>query len=431
MHQRFEALGGRVHVLEGMAGTRRLTAVAAESDLIVDALLGTGFRGPLRHPLREVVAILNEARASGAEVVAVDIPSGLDADTGSVPGACVEADLTVTLGFAKVGCFVDPGRAAVGELEVVDIGIPAAAATHLPERYRLLAAEEAARLLPPRARSDHKGRFGRLLVIGGSVGFLGAAGMAGLAALRAGGGLVTIAVPESLEGALASRSAETMTLGWPETGRGTLSLRAVDQALAAMAAADAVALGPGLSREPETAELIRHLVGRMTCPLVLDADGLNAFAGRLDELRTKSGRIILTPHVGEMARLTGRDRVAVETGRLELPGEVAAATGQVVLLKGSPSVVAAPGRAAVLCERGNPGMATAGSGDVLSGVILGLLGQGLAPYDAAAMGMVVHAAAGDRAALRLGEVGLVAGDIASEIPVVLRRLLTKRTWEVG
>jgi NAD(P)H-hydrate epimerase len=414
-----------------MAERQRLTEVAAESDLIIDALLGTGFRGPLRNPLREVVAILNDARTGGAEVIAVDVPSGLDADTGSVPGGCVEADLTITLGFAKVGCFVDPGRVAVGELEVVDIGIPLAAAAHLPERYRLLAAEEAAQLLPPRSRSDHKGRFGRLLVIGGSVGFLGAAGMAGMAALRAGGGTVTVAVPESLEGELASRAAETMTLGWPETGRGTLSVRAVDQALAAAEAADAVALGPGLSREPETAELIRHLVGRIQCPLVLDADGLNAFAGRLDELGTGSGRIVLTPHVGEMARLTGRDRVVVEAERLRLPGEVAAEIGQVVLLKGSPSVVSAPGRATVLCERGNPGMATAGAGDVLTGVILGLLGQGLAPYDAAAMGMVVHAAAGDRAALRLGEAGLVAGDLVSEIPIVLRRLMTKRTWEVG
>jgi NAD(P)H-hydrate epimerase len=435
MLARFEALGGRVHVLRGTAGHpaghRRLAAAAEESDLIVDALFGTGFHGELNGLHSEVIAILNEARAGGAEVVAIDVPSGLDADTGAVPGGCIEADLTVTLGFAKVGCFLDPGREAVGELEVADLGIPDGAASLVPERYRLLAATEAAELLPPRSRTAHKGRFGRLVVIGGSAGFLGAAGMAGMAALRAGGGLVTIAVPESLEEALAARAAETMTLGLPETGRRTLSIRAVDQVLAAVAEADAVAIGPGLSREPETAELIRYLVGRIACPIVLDADGLNAFAGRLSELQAADGPMILTPHVGEMARLSGRDPVAVEAERLGFPSAVAAATGHVVLLKGSPSLVAAPGRAVVLCERGNPGMATAGAGDVLAGVILGFLGQGLEPYDAAAMGMVVHAAAGDRAADRLGEAGLVAGDILSEIPAVLRRLSTKRTWEVG
>jgi hydroxyethylthiazole kinase-like uncharacterized protein yjeF len=430
MRTRFEALGAAVYEL-GEPAAGRLPAVAAASELIVDALLGTGATGKPRRPLAEVIAIIGEARAGGAHVIAIDVPSGLDADTGATPGACVDADLTVTLGFAKVGCFVDPGRGATGELEVVDLGIPAAATDRSPERFRLLDPESAAALLPPRARSDHKGRFGRLLVIGGSVGFLGAAGMAGIAALRAGGGLVTVAVPASLEDALAARMPETMTLGLPETGRRTLSVRAVDEALAAAARADAVALGPGLSREPETAELVRWLVGKIDRPLVLDADGLNAFAGRLDELESAGGQLILTPHVAEMARLTGLDPVAVENARLTLPGEAARRTGQVVLLKGSPSVVAAPDQPAVLCERGNPGMATAGAGDVLTGIILGLLGQRLTPYDAAAMGMVVHAAAGDRAAQRLGEAGVVAGDILGEVPAVLRRLATKRTWEVG
>ena len=430
MRARYAALGASVYGLAEPAA-RRLPAIAEASELIIDALLGTGATGEPRHPLAEVIAIIQAARARGAHVIAIDVPSGLDADTGALPGACVEADLTVTLGFAKVGCYVDPGREAVGELEVVDIGIPSEAAGRLPERYRLLDAETAAELLPPRARSDHKGRFGRLLVIGGSVGFLGAAGLAGIAALRAGGGLVTVAVPESLADVLAAKAPETMTLGLPETGRRTLSVRAVDEALAAAEGADAVALGPGLSREPETAELIRWLVRKIERPLVLDADGLNAFAGRLDELRSAGGPVILTPHVGEMARLVGLDPESVENRRLTLPTEVARETGQVVLLKGSPSVVAAPDQPAVLCERGNPGMATGGAGDVLTGIILGFLGQRLTPYDAAAMGMVVHAAAGDRVAARLGEAGVIAGDLVSEVPAVLRRLAIKRTWEVG
>jgi NAD(P)H-hydrate epimerase len=186
-----------------------------------------------------------------------------------------------------------------------------------------------------------------------------------------------------------------------------------------------------LSRDLETAELVRHLVHAVEKPVVLDADGLNAFAGRIDELAGIRARLILTPHAGEMARLVGLDRGAVDADRLRLPESVAARIGHVVLLKGSPSVVAAADRPVVLSEHGNPGMATAGAGDVLTGVILGLLGQGLSPYDAAALGMVLHAVAGDRAAHRIGEAGLVAGDIMAEVPQVIELLVRHRTWEVA
>ncbi len=422
--ERYLAMGGVVGSLANEPDWQRFRAAAQEADLIVDALLGTGFRGPVRGSLVDVIEIVN---ASAAEIVAVDIPSGLDADSGEVDGACIEADLTVTFGFPKLGCVVDPGRDVSGELEIVDIGLVAEAIQRLEERFRLIDDELAASLVPVRRANDHKGRFGRLLVVGGSAGFTGAVALAGRAALRVGGGLATVAVPVSCWDLLAGKLTEVMTLGLPETGRRTVSVRAVDDILAAAERADAVALGPGMSREPETAELVRHLVHQIETPIVLDADGLNAFEGRVEELAATRARIILTPHVGEMARLTGLEPPRVEMERLHLPGRLAAAIGQVVLLKGSPSVVAASDEPTTICPRGNPGMATAGAGDVLTGVILGLLGQGLAPYEAAWLGMFVHARAGDRAADRLGVRGLIAGDILEEAPLVLRELAGRKS----
>jgi NAD(P)H-hydrate epimerase len=421
--ERFEAMGSRARSLERETDWMRLGAATGEADVIVDALLGTGFRGAVTGVIARAIEIVN---AAGGEVVAVDIPSGLDADTGAANGPCVEADLTVTFGCAKVGCFVDPGRGFTGELQVVDIGIAAAALARLTPTYCLMDGADAAALVPARRRADHKGRFGRLLVIGGSAGLTGAVALAGEGALRAGGGLVTVAVPESLQDILAAKLTEVMTLALPETGRRTISVRAVDAILAAAERADAVAIGPGISRELETAELVRYLVRELARPLVLDADGLNAFSGRLDDLAATTTPLILTPHVVEMARITGIDPQSVETDRLHLPGRIARERGLVVLLKGSPSVVGAPDRPTVLSDRGNPGMATAGSGDVLTGVVLGLLGQGLAPDTAAALGMFVHGRAGDRAALRLGEHGLLAGDILSEVPAALGELVSGR-----
>jgi NAD(P)H-hydrate epimerase len=426
--ERYEALGRRVRELARAVDWDRLRTAVAEADLIIDGLLGTGFHGRVRGSLVDVIEIVNSAPA--AEVVAIDVPSGLDADSGAVDGPCIEADLTVTFGFAKVGCYVDPGRNFVGDLEVVEIGIAPTAVATVEDQFCLLDDTLASSLLPARAAADHKGRFGRLLVVGGSVGLTGAVAMAGTGALRSGGGLVTVAAPASLQPVLAASLTEVMTLPLPETGRRTISVLAVDEILAAAEGADAVALGPGVSREPETAELVRHLVRQIRGPLVLDADGLNAFEGRLDELGQASARLILTPHVGEMARLTGLAPPSVEADRLRLPGRVAEEIGQVVLLKGSPSVVAATGEATVLCDRGNPGMATAGAGDVLTGIILGFLGQGLTPYEAAALGMVVHARAGDHAAGRLGQHGVLAGDILAAVPEVLQDLVAQRDMGV-
>ncbi len=418
-YARYEALGARVRHLATEHDLSRLGAVLDDCDLVVDALLGTGFRGAVRGPMARVIERVN---ASPAFVIAVDVPSGLDADSGTVGGPAVAADLTVTFGCAKIGCYVDPGRGLCGDIEVVDIGIAAGALAAVPETYQLIDAAAAARLLPRREPADHKGRFGRLLVIGGSAGLTGAVAMAGEGALRAGGGLVTVALPRSLQDTLAAKLTEVMTLALPETGRRTISVRAVDEILAAAERADAVAIGPGISRELETAELVRYIVHELEKPIVLDADGLNAFEGRAPELARSRAELILTPHVVEMARISGLDPRAVETERLDLPGRFAGEIGHVVLLKGSPSVVGAPVAPTVLSSRGNPGMATAGSGDVLTGVILGLLGQGLVPREAAALGMFVHARAGDLAAGRLGEHGMIAGDILAEVPAVLRAL---------
>jgi NAD(P)H-hydrate epimerase len=422
-YQRYLSEGGVVHRLDqGGAAWDRLRREAEDADVIVDALLGPGFHGDLEGDLVDIIEILN---ASSAFAVSVDVPSGLEADTGQVSLACVLADLTVTFGCAKVGCFVEPGRAHAGRVETVDIGIAAAALDGSEVRFELITEDTASLLVPLRHPTDHKGDCGRVLVIGGSVGMSGAVALAGSAALSAGAGLVTVAAPESLNDALEAQLTEVMTLPLAETGRRGISVRAVDQLLAAAERADAVALGPGMTRDLEPRELVRFLVREIDAPIVLDADGLNAFEGAQDELAAARGRLVLTPHVGEMARLTGTDVRAVESRRLQLPGEVAERTGHVVLLKGSPSVVAAPARPLAIASAGNPGMATAGAGDVLTGIILALIGQGLLPEDAAILGMFVHAEAGDRAARALGIHGMVAGDLLAAVPQAMLGLVRR------
>jgi len=402
----------------GPVAWRRARRRLAETDLVVDALLGTGLSRPVEGLLARVMA---EVQRSGVEVAAVDIPSGLQGGTGAVPGPTLRASHTVTFCRPKWPHALPPASERCGRVHVVDIGIPSAAvaAEHptleWPEPFALAAD------LPDRPRGAHKGDFGHVLVIAGARGKGGAARMTMLAALRAGAGLVTAAVPRSLQGRLVSGAMEAMTEGLEETADGSLALAALPRLLRLIEGKNVVALGPGLTRHPETERLVRDLVRRIRIPLVLDADGLNAFEGDIDGLPGRRP-LILTPHPGEMARLAGISTRAVQGDRPGAAGGLARRLGCHVVLKGQRTIVARPDGRMSVNPTGNPGMATGGSGDILSGILAGLLAQGLEAGKATRLGVYLHGLAGDLAAARVGEMPLLARDIIEDFPRALRQL---------
>jgi len=392
---------------------------AAPGDVILDALLGTGLARAPEGAYAAAIARVGALRDGGARVVAVDVPSGLSSDTGQPLGPCVRADRTVTFGFAKRGLVLHPGAELAGDLEVADIGIPPAAAARVPVGCELLAEEEARALVPPRPPDAHKGDAGRVLVVAGSPGKSGAAHLALTGALRGGAGLVTLAAREEvLPFALAGRP-EAMSV--PLLGNGPLGDADLDPLLAAAKGMDAAVVGPGIPRGPETARLLRAFIERAGVPVVLDADALNALAERPGLVSGIPVPAILTPHPGEMARLVGGTIAAVQADRVALAAGRARAWGCVVVLKGARTVVAAPGAPAAVIPTGNPGMATGGTGDVLAGLAGALLAGHLPAFDAARAAAFVHGLAGDLAAARWGQRGLLASDLADAVGQVWAR----------
>jgi NAD(P)H-hydrate epimerase len=387
---------------------------AGVGDVVVDAIFGTGLRRAPEGAFAEAIARIDAARVAGARVVAVDVPSGLSADTGRPLGACVRADRTVTFGFLKRGLVLHPGVALAGEVSVDDIGIPAEAARRVPVECELLTDVEARVLVPPRAPDAHKGDAGRLLVVAGSPGKTGAAHLALTGALRGGAGLVTLAArAEVLPLALAGRP-EAMSVALP--GSGPLGRADLQALLAAARDADALVVGPGIPRGPETGELLRALLERAGKPAVLDADALNALAAGPALASGGGGApLLLTPHPGEMARLCGTTIADVQADRIGIATVAAREWCATVVLKGARTVVADPDAPPAIVPTGNAGLATGGTGDVLAGLCGALLAGGLPPAAAGRAGAWVHGRAGDLAARRFGERGLVAGDLGEAI----------------
>jgi NAD(P)H-hydrate epimerase len=414
---RLEKAGGQVEEVVGQGDLERLEKALAQADVAVDALLGTGFRGAPRPEMEQLIERL--ARA-GRPVVAIDLPSGVEADTGRVPGACVRAALTVTFGVPKIGQMFYPGRAHCGTLHLAEIGFPQEVIRSVPSTAFLLTRETMAELVPRREGDAHKGTCGSVVVVAGSAGMTGAAALAADTALLAGAGRVSLGVPASLNDILEVKLTEVMTRPLSEVRRRRcLSRRALGEILELLEGAQVLALGPGLGRYRETVELVRCLVKRCNLPLVLDADGLNACAGATDILKNRPQPLVLTPHVGEFARLSGLDKEEILQDPMGAARDFAGTHRLTLVLKGAPTVVAlADGRVAVN-STGNPGMATAGSGDVLTGLIAGLLAQGLEPQEAACLGVFAHGRAGDLAGDRIGQWGLKAGDISREVPQAL------------
>jgi len=404
-----------VPILEAPS-TRALNAAAESADLLVDAILGTGVKGKAHGA---ALAAVRATRRCRGRIIAVDIPSGVSADDGALLGEAVRAEVTVTLGLPKIGLYTYPGRGYCGDIHVVDIGLPRPLLISPGLRTNLTTTEEAARRLPTRPPDAHKGDFGRVVILGGSPGFTGAPCLAAEGALRVGAGLVTVGCAESLNPILEAKLTEAMTRPLPETPQSALGRDSVSDALGLCAQADAVVLGPGLSRHPEAAAFARAVIHSVAAPLVVDADALTALAGDLAPLRTRRGPTVLTPHPGEMSRLCSTTIAAVQSDRLGWCRRLADETGAVAALKGAGTVVAAPDGEAWVNPTGSSALATGGTGDVLAGAIAGLLAGGADALSASVAAVYYHGAAADLAESRTSGRGVTAGDVALALAEVL------------
>lgn len=397
---------------------------AGSGEIIVDGLLGIGGSGIPRGPVASAIHYINTIAADNV-VVSIDIPSGLDADTGEARGETVRADITVTIGMPKVGLLSPKAIPYVGSLEVINIGIPIELTSHLTCQRELITGWDARLCIPPRPRNAHKGMFGHTLVIGGALGMAGAPAMAAQAAARVGSGLVTALVPRAIYPVVAAANLETMTHPAAETETGSMSITAWDHWKSRLTDFDAIVAGPGMTRHPDTAMWVRNLLRESRCPLLLDADALNAIAETPELIGHARCPVIITPHPGEMARLLHCSAGDVENDREGAARQAAQLTKAIVVLKGAGTIVAQAEGPLHINLTGNPGMATGGTGDVLSGIIGGLMAQGIRPFDAARAGVFLHGRAGDCAMWRKSQAGLLAGDILDEIPTVLREVTTR------
>jgi hydroxyethylthiazole kinase-like uncharacterized protein yjeF len=418
-----------------------------EADVVLDGLLGIGARLPLGGALAEILRGCRELAPPGQQRIAVDVPSGVQADSGQLDPWAFRADLTLATGPAKPGLFIHPGAAHAGRVRALDIGL--AEADEAAPLWRA-EAPAVAQLLPARPDDSHKGTYGKVLVVAGSGRYLGAAYLAAAAAVRAGAGLVTLAVPRSVQAMIGGRSVETTYLALEDDSHapGSLTTTHVAAILEAAGEYDAVALGPGIGSRAETRATVRRLAQELAAaeaapPVVIDADGLNALAVERESPPGRAGaagsgeasawadypqdtRWVLTPHPGEMSRLTGRSTAEVQADRLTTAREGAKAWRQVVVLKGAPSITAAPHGQAALNAFANAALATAGSGDVLTGTIAAMLAQGLPPFQAAVSGSYLHALAAELWRARHGAAGLAVSHLAEHLPDALRHLHRQR-----
>jgi len=389
------------------------------ADLIVDAIYGTGFRGSIDHFEARVIQMIN---LSKAPVVAVDIPSGVEADTGKVNETAVKADHTVTFALPKLGQVLEPGRDYVGALTVADISIPKSLLEDEKLKLNLINELMIKKVIQPRKAESHKGTYGHALVIGGSAGMTGAVILTSCAALRSGAGLVTAALPESLVPILEASVIEVMSRSLAETSEANISIEAIPALENLLGTVSVCAIGPGMSRYREANAILRFVLENSGVPVLIDADGLNALEGDAAILKDRQVPIVITPHPGEMSRLTGLKIEEIQHNRLEIARQYATDWGVTVVLKGNKTIIASPSGEVFININGNPGMATAGSGDVLGGIITGLIAQGLRAQSAAVAGVYIHGSSGDRAAEITGQRGLTAGDLINHLPYILREL---------
>ena len=405
--------------------SERIREEISGSDIVVDAIFGTGFSGVIGGMARQAIEAIN---GSKKYVVACDIPSGVNGDTGEVGGTCVASDLTVTFAYPKRGLFLYPGSRFAGSIRVVDIGIEE---EDLPSRWNMLTFSDIKEILPKRRKDGHKKDFGHVLILAGSSGMTGAATLTCQGALRIGAGLVTLGIPESLNPIMEVKITEAMTLPLPETEEKSLSSKGIGEILDFMERrkVDAIVIGPGLSTNRNTGKLVNKILNKVDLPCVLDADGINLLVGEASLTKAKA-EIIITPHPGELARLLGKKAEEVQRERIRYAFQFSKENNLICVLKGYQTVVA-NGADVFINPLGNPGMASGGSGDVLSGMIGGLVGQLRLMktekrdnlLSAAIAGVYLHSLAGDMARREKGEMGLIASDIAEKIPGAVREVM--------
>ncbi|MBE7036234.1 MAG: NAD(P)H-hydrate dehydratase [Ruminococcaceae bacterium] len=391
--------------------------VSKSFSIVVDALFGTGFHGVPKEQYAEMIESINQ---SGALVVAVDIPSGAGSTDGQVGGACVRADLTVTFGLAKVGQFLYPAKEYVGKLCIADISIPLSLQNEFATSYDTLDSSLVS-VVPKRSENSHKGSFGKVLAFAGSPGMSGACVLASLAVLKAGAGTVTAAIPESIMHVLSEQCREVMTMPLPTEGE-QLSEEAVKVLLKKTESQDVLLAGCGLGNREETQKVLLPVVMQCMKPLILDADGINLLAGNIHILKERTAPTVLTPHPLEFSRLSGHSMEDIRMNRVGVAREFACEYGVVLVLKGADTVVAHPDGKIFICENSNSGLATAGSGDVLSGIIASLMAQGASAEDGANLGVYLHSSAGLLAREKLGARSMLAGDVLERLPEAIMML---------
>ena len=385
----------------------------------IDAILGTGLRSDVKGFFKEVIDFLNQ---SGRPVFAVDIPSGLNSDTGRPCGTCIRADATATFAFGKTGHFILPGAEYTGTLKIVDIGVPPFIADSVKPQQYLLTPGLIRSAFQARSLDIHKGYTGHLLVIAGSPGKTGAAAMTAMSAMRAGAGLVTIGIPASLNPILEIQVTEAMTEPLPETKESVLGEASFNRIMALLADKRCLAIGPGIGIDPETKTLTQRLIQESNKPMVIDADGLNCLIGNNEILKDLEKPAVLTPHPGEMARLIGTTAADVQKDRIHCARNFAQQFNVHVVLKGARTVVAHPDGRVFINPTGNPGMASGGMGDVLTGIIAGFIAQNHSPELAAHAGVYLHGAAADALSKNKGPFGYLATDVVKALPEAIKTL---------
>ncbi|MGA9723063.1 MAG: NAD(P)H-hydrate dehydratase [Candidatus Binatus sp.] len=417
----FRASGGKVIEASGESGLD--TALSKRPSAVIDAILGTGLNAEVKDAPRRAIEIVN---SFAVPAVAVDIASGVNSDTGAVMGAAIRASLTVTFGFAKFGHVSYPGAGQCGELRIADIGFASRAIDEIAPRGRFLERADLRHLIRARPVNSHKGMYGHPLVIAGSRGKSGAALLASRAALRVGAGLMTAAVPESIQPIVAAGQAELMTEPIADRDGHFDGDHAPDTLKILLDGKNALIVGPGIGVTDDTKRLVEWLildVSERDRAMLIDADGLNALAAiGCETLKRALGPVVLTPHPGEASRLLGVDTEKINDDRVSAARSLAERTGAIVLIKGARSVIASPDGDVYVNSTGNPGMSTPGMGDALSGIVGALLGQHMRPLDALALGVFLHGYAADRVAARMGRVGYIAGDLIDELPAALGAL---------
>lgn len=413
-----ERLDDQVTEVTTAADVENLPSDLKQADLIVDAMLGTGIKGKLRGLFPNIIDLVNEVNT---EVTAVDIPSGVEADSGIVREMAVQAQQTVTFALPKLGLLLYPGAKFVGQLKVVDIGIPKQAIAQQEIETNLITADLATKLLPLRDDDSHKGNYGKLLLVAGSTGMTGAAVLTARASLKMGAGLVTVGIPSSVNPILETKLTEAMTYPLAETRDGSLDVGAIEQVEKLMSSRDVLAIGPGLTTTGEVTTVVNKLLTKIEEPVVVDADGLNVIDD-LEILKEREAATILTPHPGEMSRLLEQPIKEIEVNRVAVAREFAVEYGVILVLKGSRTVIATPTGEVYINYSGNSALATGGSGDVLTGLITSLVGQDLAPVDASIIAVYLHGLAAEIGSEELTKYSLVPSDLIDYLPQAIKAI---------